>query len=108
MKTSYFAKYKEKDGVNIAMRPVPGFKGSSYPDLFPHADFLWQYKADGNKEAYIKAYNERVLSHLNPQKVYDDLKDSVLLCWEKSGSFCHRRLVADWLQKELNVIVEEL
>ena len=33
--------------------------------------------------------------------------DFVLLCWEQPGEFCHRLVVAAWLQKELGVVVEE-
>ena len=35
-------------------------------------------------------------------------KDVVLLCYEKPPQFCHRHLVAKWLEKELNIKVEEL
>ena len=107
MQTSYFAKYRESDGVNIAIRHPSGFKGISYTSLFPKWSFLSQYKVDGDEEAYTKAYYEQVLSKLDPYKVYVDLKDCTLLCWEKSGSFCHRRLVADWLEKELGVYIPE-
>lgn len=34
--------------------------------------------------------------------------DAILLCWEASGNFCHRRLVADWFKKELGIEVLEL
>jgi len=49
------------------------------------------------------------LDVLDAKKVYEELgEDSILLCWEKSGDFCHRRLVAEWLEKELNVKVNEI
>jgi hypothetical protein len=108
MNTSYFAKYKKEDGVNIAIKPAPGFSGASYPDLYPKWSFLSQYKKDGDEAAYTEAYYAEVLSKLNPQKVWNDLKDSTLLCWEKSGSFCHRRIVADWIRDNVGVSVPEL
>ena len=61
----------------------------------------------GKTTFYTKCYEEQVLSVLNPQRVYDDLADKVLLCWEAPGKFCHRRLVAEWLQKSLNVSIPE-
>ena len=64
-------------------------------------------KEDGDEEAYRKSYYEQVLRKLDAQKVYDDLKDKTLLCWEKSGKFCHRRIVAEWIYNEIGVIVEE-
>lgn len=108
MKTSYFAKYKGLDGVSIAMRTPSWFRCKKYPPLFPPWELITQYKKDGDKEAYVQAYHEQVLSQLSPQKVYDDLKDSVLLCYEKPGDFCHRRLVAEWLRACLGVVVEEV
>ena len=108
MKTSNFETYKEDDGVGIAVEAPPDFTGPSYPDLFPEWSFLNKYKADGDKAAYIQAYYQRVLSKLDPQKVYDDLSESVLLCYEEPGEFCHRRLVAEWLEKELGVSIPEV
>lgn len=57
-------------------------------------------------EAYTRAYHEQVLDKLSAEGVYADLKDSTILCWEKSGEFCHRNLGADWLKRELGVDVE--
>ena len=31
-----------------------------------------------------------------------------MLCWEPPGKFCHRRLVAKWLEEHLGVDVPEL
>jgi len=108
MNTSYFAKYRRVTGVNIAIKPAPGFAGPSYPDLFPKWSFLKKYKEDGNEADYTREYHAQVLSKLDPNKVYDDLKDSTLLCWEKSGEFCHRRLVAEWIEKALGITVPEV
>jgi len=107
LKTSYFAKYHEADGVSIALKSVSGFRGRVYPDLYPTWDLLNEYKKTGDEKKYIKQYHEDVLSKLDPQKVYNDLKDCVLLCWEKSGKFCHRRIVAKWIEKNIGVEVPE-
>jgi len=108
MKTSYFAKYRDDDGVNIAIKHPPGFDGPSYPALFPKWHFLKKYKRDGDEASYTEAYHREVLSHLDPAQVWADLKDKTLLCWEKSGSFCHRRIIATWLEKHLGVTVPEV
>ena len=50
---------------------------------------------------------------LNAESVYRDLEklsngdDCVLLCYEKSGDFCHRHLVANWLSDNLGIEVKE-
>jgi uncharacterized protein (DUF488 family) len=56
---------------------------------------------------YRAAYQE-ILDRLDPRKVYQELgEDAILLCFEKAGEFCHRRLVAEWLERELGVEVPE-
>ena len=108
MKTSYFAKYNGKKGISIALKAPPYFKGESYEDLFPKWWFLKQYKENHDENTFIMCYYIEVLEKLNPQKVYDDLSDKIILCWEKSGTFCHRRVVAEWLQQTLGVYIPEL
>ena len=56
---------------------------------------------------YTKTFHERVLNKLDPRQVAQELSDdAVLMCYEKSGDFCHRHLVADWL-RTAGIAVEE-
>ena len=42
------------------------------------------------------------------RQVFLDLgENAILLCHEPPGQFCHRRLVAAWLEKFLNIVVPE-
>ena len=50
----------------------------------------------------------QVLSKLVAEKVYTDLDNSILLCYEESSKFCHRHIVATWLEDELDIIVPEV
>jgi hypothetical protein len=34
--------------------------------------------------------------------------DAILLCWEAFNVRCHRRLLAEWLEEKLGVVVPEL
>jgi hypothetical protein len=110
MVTSCFSNYKKskRTGVGIAIKSPDWYTGFLYPPLYPKKDFLFKYFRDHDEESYTKSYYLRVLSVLDPQEVYDDLKDCVLLCYEKSGKFCHRRLVADWIYNEIGIYVPEL
>ena len=60
-------------------------------------------------ETFIRLYRAQVLDKLDARQVLADLggDDFVMLCWEQPGEFCHRLVVAAWLQKELGVKVEE-
>ena len=107
MQTSYFTKYKGLNAVSIALSKPQWYKCREYKKLAPNWDLLNKYKKDKDEKYYIEHYYKDVLDKLNPQQVYDELgEDAVLLCWEKSG-FCHRFLVAKWLEDKLGVKVGE-
>lgn len=66
---------------------------------------------------YRKKYFIEVLGKLDAQQAWDELHrlthphEPVLLCWEvldKPGQWCHRRMVAEWFEKELGITVPEL
>jgi hypothetical protein len=105
MKTSCYKHYKKADGVAISIYPPEGFRGKHYPKLAPTKKALDRYRKDGNKKAYIKSYEKDVLSKLNPEQVWEELKDNTILCYEPSGEFCHRHLVAEWFERELDEFV---
>jgi hypothetical protein len=54
-------------------------------------------------------YRQAILDQLDPLSVYEDLgPEAVLLCREPPGVFCHRCLVAAWLEEHLGVEGPEL
>jgi len=109
-----FTSYHNKSGrspnaISISGRAPDWYSGREYKILAPKLDFFQKYKKDGDEEYYTKQFKERVLGPLDPNKVVSDLgTDAILMCWEKPGEFCHRRLVADWLFNEIGLIVPEL
>lgn len=52
-------------------------------------------------------YYEQVLSELDPEDIYKKLDNSVLLCYEENTEFCHRHIVAAWLEILLDIKVPE-
>ena len=89
--------------VSIALKTPDWFQGRRYPALAPRSKML---KMD--EEEYRRKY-QGILDRLDPRRVYEDLgADAILLCWESPGAFCHRRLVAEWLEERLGVVVPEL
>jgi len=110
MKTSSFFTYTGNNGISIAGKAPDGFNGKQYKELAPKYWFFKKFKEGKmDEKGYAMAYRTEVLNRLNPRKVYEELgEDSVLLCWEPKGEFCHRKLVADWLNEKLGIVVEEL
>lgn len=109
IKTSYFANYIGDKGVSIANSYPEGFVGEEYDNLKPGGKLVDLYKSDSiSKKEYVILYKECILDRLNVEKVYNDLDGKVLLCWEGSNKFCHRFIVAKWLEKNLNMEVKEI
>jgi len=61
-----------------------------------------------NNKFYIRKYYKQVLSCLDEVKIYEELDESVLLCYEEHNQFCHRHIVAAWLELLLGVSVWEV
>jgi hypothetical protein len=109
IKTSYFANYKKDDAVSIAFSTPNWFKGEKYKKLAPPKKLLFDYKSGlVNEKEYREVYLKDVLNKLNPNEIAKELNNKVLLCYEKSEDFCHRKLVAEWLEENLNIKVEEV
>ena len=111
MMTSNFSRHnieKFPNAVSIA-RSSRWFKGRRYPQLAPSRDLFTKYLAGMVDETeYAIEYHRDVLDKLDPVKVAEELgSDAVLLCWEAPGKFCHRRLVAAWLEETLGIDVPE-
>lgn len=129
MKTSNFVNNKlyGLNGISISRYPATrqGFTGPEFPPLMPSAQLLAWYKESGDWDEYARRYQIFNLRCLDPQKVWDTLvilaaiqqsnvpgnPEPILLCYESAKTLdtqpCHRRLVADWLERELGVVVPE-
>jgi hypothetical protein len=68
----------------------------------------WALVKVEDEALFRKLFHEQALSKLDPKAVYDELgQDAVLLCWEAPGKFCHRRVVAEWFEAALGIMVNE-
>ena len=115
--TSYFANIKNLPDnlypISICGKAPDWYKGVQYKALAPKYWFFKKYKEDRDNEFYALVFNKEVLSVLRPHEVLSDLKKLTgnkipcLLCYEKPGDFCHRHLVAEWLQNNCGIEVRE-
>lgn len=92
------------------------YEGECMPELAPKRDF-WQKWFDNvgivpeyeNTKYYIEEYYNQVLSKIDPMTLYKSLKnETILLCYEDSEDFCHRHLVAYYLELFLGINVSEV
>jgi len=116
MKTSYFFSDRlnsDMDLVSIAglapkeiQEKFPNMR--TYKPLQPPKQLVMDYKNGKiTSKQYTIKYKDQ-LNKLNPFKIYQDLENSILLCWEPPGQFCHRHIVADYIYHTTGFSVEEL
>ena len=92
-----------------------GYVGKTYLALAPLESFFRIWKNNRgtvdtieNNKYYINEFYDQILSKLDPKEVYNELDNSILLCYEDSNDFCHRHLVSAWFELFLDVKVDEV
>ena len=117
--TSSHNKCKSNRFVTVAISGNRGkdanYQGKCYPKL-AHKFSFWKIWHENigkipemeNNKFYIEEYWKQVLSKLDPEEVYKELDNSILLCYEPNFAFCHRHIVSAWLEITLGIEVLEV
>lgn len=92
-----------------------GFVGKCIPELAPKKDFFRRYKDNKGKipdevndRYYIEQYYTRVLSQVDIEELLKGEVDPILLCYEKGQDFCHRHVVAEYIEMKYGVKVRDI
>lgn len=103
--TSYFANIKNLPEnlrlVSIARSTPKYVNCEKCQELFPDWGIINLVKSNLCKESeekYTEVYKKQ-LEKLDAEEIANKLQNSILLCYEKPGDFCHRHLVAKWLRE---------
>ena len=109
--TSYFGairkyQFDKNKCYSIARKPPYTFKGGFIFELAPSIILLYSYLQHKiNIKQYTKIFNSQ-LEGLDCSLICNKLQDgSILLCYEKPDVFCHRHLVADWINKNIKTTI---
>ena len=122
--TSYFANSRNfpQGAIPVAIcRGVPNwYNGLVYQEVAPTQRILQEWHEDNDQIAYNVRFAHDVLRNVEPVRVLNELQlmvpyevrekmdcpvwDSadvhiILLCYEVADVFCHRHLVAAWLNR---------
>lgn len=123
--TTYFANLRKLPDniipISICGKAPTWYHGLQFKQLAPKYDFFMKWKETHDNDYYINSFHEKVLNPLEASEVVYDLyskigidlsehgvdfsnenslngeKHIALVCYEKPGDFCHRHLVAEWL-----------
>lgn len=121
--TSHYFKNYDKEKyytVQISEATLPNKK----PDkelkiLYPPDDLRLKYKSGTiKKEEFLKKYKE-FLDNIDVEKLKISIKEIIenannnnkqvlLLCWEQDKNTCHRCIISEFVQKNLDIICMEL
>lgn len=92
-----------------------GFNGKAMSCLAPKKAFwkVWhdnigKISEEENTRYYIEEYYNQVLLKVDFEELFKDERDPILLCFEESSKFCHRHIVAEFLQMKYGIIVPEI
>jgi hypothetical protein len=102
--SNFAADGKNPQAVSIARYAPRGFAGRRYLPLAPTTLML----KINDREQFSQAYLHK-LSKIDANQVVADLGDgAVMLCYEDFNVYCHRRMVAEWIEEKLGVVVLEI
>lgn len=92
-----------------------GFVGKAIPQLAPKREFwnIWhnnigKISDEANTKYYIQEYYKQVLSKINIEELLLKEKDPILLCYEKGQEFCHRHILAEYIEMKYGIEVRDI
>lgn len=96
---------RDPNAVAISRGVPKWYTGKRCLDLAPAT---WKLVREKDEGIFRAAFLEQ-LEQLDAASVVSSLgDDAILLCWEAPGKFCHRRVVAEWIEQETGLLVPEL
>ena len=111
--TSNYARHGDNPiAFGISLTVPEWYEGERLEYLAPRSDMVGKIKKNAenyNQRKYTREYIDLLNGrNINPQKLIDSLPDgALLLCYEPPGVFCHRRLLADWVERHTGFIISE-
>jgi hypothetical protein len=116
MKKIYTSNYarcaNNPNAFGISYIVPPWYNGEVIVTLAPTREMVEKRKynkAIYSEEEYANDYIDLLMKRLiNPDWLVEDLPDgAILLCYEPPGDFCHRRILAEWIQGRTGIPVPE-
>ena len=91
------------------------FKGKAIPELAPKRVFwkIWHdnigmIPEEENTKYYIEEYYKQVLSKVNIEELLRNETNPILLCYEKGKDFCHRHVLAEYIELTYGIKVRDI
>ncbi len=100
--TSQLAGFTKKNDLRFFVRELCGMEYVHVPELAPTQDMLDSFKKRGGGwQSYERAFTALMAARRIERSLSSEtVQSGCLLCSEKRPEYCHRRLVAEYLQKQ--------
>lgn len=89
--------------------------GKAIPQLAPKREFwntwhdnIGKIPEEENNRFYIQEYYNQVLTKVNIEELLKGEKDPILLCFEKGKQFCHRHVLAEYIEMKYGIQVKDI
>ena len=108
---SQLAGFSKRDDLKYFLRGILGIDYIHSPLLAPTQDILDEFKKNSGgwniyEGKFLRLMQERQIEKQVPQEI---IEDGCLLCSEDKPHFCHRRLVAEYLNNKWgNLVIQHL
>lgn len=111
--TSNYARHGNNPlAIAISLTVPDWYEGKQLEYLAPKSDMVGKIRkgsANYNQRKYTREYLDILNArNVNAEQLINSLPDgTLLLCYESPGDFCHRRILADWIERKTGFIVAE-
>lgn len=111
--TSNYARHCDNPmAIGISLTIPEWYNGKYLKYLAPRSEMLGKFKQNGesySQRKYTRDYIDLLKArNVNPHQLIKKIPDgSILLCYETPGEFCHRRILADWVERHTGFIIQE-
>ena len=113
--SNYSRKGQDPTAISVSYSVVPQVRAfcpgiRHMPELGPSGALLGLWKKEQiTEEEYSYIYLDLLTKrNLSPEVIIEMLpNDCYLICYEKPYEFCHRRILADYIQKGTGVFIPE-
>jgi hypothetical protein len=108
--SNYARKGKDPKSFAISVKPPQWYDGERLPILAPTWRIVMALKEgeiteDQYTKEYITLLKER---NVDAFRLVETLPDGCyLLCYESPGTFCHRRVLARWIEHHTGICIHE-
>lgn len=111
--TSNYARHGNNPlAIGISLTVPDWYEGKRLKYLAPKSDMISKIKRteeNYNQRKYTRDYLDILKArNVNAERLLDLLPDgALLLCYESPADFCHRHILADWIERKTGIVVRE-